>query len=351
MRLLTVWLLAIIAVILVIAALRNAALVSSTLAVAFFAALAIWPADSAIRDRVPVSARWLGHFAAMGLMILVFGLFLGGLVLAARQIIGTLPQYEEVASRWMNRLMEVTSLPSVASNNFPVSEQLINPVMGFASMVVQSTSGLAAILSLIFFIVLLMLVEAPRFGKKLDATTTSGNGDQYQYILLEIAERVRWYLAVRTLLGLVTALFYFGWSWAWGLDFIFVWALLAFLFNYVPTIGSFMAGVLPIMTAFMQLEPWSATLYAAGVVLFEQVMGNYVDPKLQGRQLALSPLVILISLMFWSWVWGVAGALVAVPMSLVLLIVCEQVEALQPFALFLSNRRNIEELKASVEDA
>lgn len=345
-----VWMLGVVTVILVTAALRSTALVSSTVAIAFFAALATWPADEAVRNRVSGSAQWLGHLAAMGLILLVFGLFLGGLVLAARQIIGTLPQYESVAERWIDRLAELSQGPGLDTNGMAVTDQLINPVMGFASMVVQSTSSLAGILSLIFFMVLLMLVEAPRFAAKLKAATVSGNGDAYQHVLLAIAERVRRYLAVRTFLGAATAMFYMGWSWAWGLDFIFVWALLAFLFNYAPTIGSFMAGVPPIAMAFLQLGPWPAALYAGGVILFEQIMGNYVDPKMQGRQLALSPLAILISLLFWSWVWGVAGALVAVPMTLVLLIVCERIDALRPFALFLSNCRDMEELKSSLED-
>ena len=86
-----------------------------------------------------------------------------------------------------------------------------------------------------------------------------------------------------------------------------------------------------------------------GLLLIEQVMGNYADPKLQGRELSLSPLVILVALMVWSWVWGIAGTLVAVPMTLVMMIVFARVPALRSVALFLSNHRDVDELMRSVD--
>lgn len=344
-----VFLLAIVTVILVAAALKSSTLVSSTIALSFFITLATWPVDDMVRKRVPEKFRWLGHLAAAGLMLLVFAIFLGGLVLSARQIIGELPQYESLIADEIHNLLQMTQQQGLETDVSSLTDRLINPVVTLATTAIQSTSSFAGILSLIFFLVLLMLFEAPRVGEKLAGSTLS-HESQFQNVLITIAERLRWYLAVRTLMGVLTGALYFLWSWIWGLDFTFVWALLAFLLNYVPTIGSLLAGLLPIALAFLVMPLWSAVAFAGGLIVIEQFMGNYLDPKLQGQQLALSPVVILISLLFWSWMWGIAGALVAVPMTTVILIVCERFAPLMPIALFLSNRQNQRDLKASLND-
>ncbi|WP_265515720.1 AI-2E family transporter [Nitratireductor luteus] len=341
------WLMGIIAVVLVIAALRATAWISSTLALAFFIALALWPVDIFIRHRTPRWMQWLGHAAALALMLIVFALFLGGIVLAAGQIAANLPKYEGVTLAWGEKLSAWIDLSSVMGNDeSTLASRLMDPAVSFASAIVQSTSHLAGILSLIFFLVLLMLVEAPLLSRKLQSVTGRWDGERYRSTLSTIAARVRWYLAVRTMLGLITGLLYLLWSWLWGLDFIFVWGLLALLLNYIPTVGSLIAGLLPVAFAFLQLNIWTAALYGLGLLVIEQVMGNYVDPKLQGQQLALSPLAILVALIFWSWVWGWAGALVAVPMTLVVMIVTAKIPVLQPVALFLSNCKDGDELRA-----
>lgn len=343
------WLLGILVVLSSIAALHATAWLSSTLAIAFFIALAIWPVDAFIRHRTPRGFKWLGHVGALALMLTIFALFIGSALLAASQITASLPKYGGVVQAWIERLGAWADVPrDLGGDGGVLTERLVNPVVGFASTAVQSMSNLAGILSLIFFLVLLMLMETPMLAAKLQSATTRRHGKEYQTVLLAIATRVRWYLAVRTVLGLATGVLYALWSWWWGLDFIVVWGLLAFLLNYIPTVGSLVAGILPATFAFLQIGPSSAVLYAAGLLLIEQVMGNYVDPKLQGRELALSPLAVLIALFFWTWVWGLAGALVAVPMTLVVMFVLAKIPPLLPAALFLSNCKDADDLEAAM---
>lgn len=350
-RRIIVWLLSTLVVMAGVTVLYITAWLSSTLALAFFIALAVWPVDADIRDRTPPSLKWLGHIAALALILIVFALFLGGIFLAARQVVAGLPEYEDAIQAWVENLGASVAVPrALEDNGGALSGRLIDPVVGFASTIVQSTSQLAGTLSLIFFLVLLMLLEAPTLARKLQSATTRRRGKEYRVVLHAIATRVRRYLAVRTVLGLATALLYMAWSGFWSLDFIFVWGLLAFLFNYVPTIGSLVAGILPAAFALLQIGPGPALLYAAGLLIIEQVMGNYVDPKLQGRQLALSPLAVLIALFFWSWIWGLAGALTAVPMTLVLMFVLAKIPALQPAALFLSNCGTVDDLRVVTSD-
>ncbi len=340
-----IWFVGIVVALMVVLMLHTTGWMTSTVALAFFVALAIWPVDNGLRKRLPGNLRWLGHLAALVVMLLLLGVFFGGVVFAARQITVGLPAYEEPARAMLDQLGRWIDLPAVADRNGGFSERLMDPVFSFVSGAVVSTSNLIGILSLLVFLALLMLIEGPALSRKLRAVAGNHDGDAYGATVTAIAVRVRGYLAVRTLMGVVTGCLYALWSWLWNVDFALTWGLLAFLLNYIPNVGSFIGGILPAGFAFLQHDPVWALAFGGGLIVIEQVMGNYVDPRLQGSQLALSPLVVLIALLFWSWVWGLAGALIAVPMTLVIMIVCVRIGPLQPLALFLSNCRDIEELK------
>lgn len=337
------------ALVLVVAALHATSWVSSTLALAFFITMAVWPVDAFCRDRLPAGLRWLGHVAALALVLVLFALFLAGMLLAAQQLAAKLPAYEGDIRVWLEWVPSLIEMPRVVDDpGDALSGSLMEPFVGMASGVLQSTSNLVGILSLVFFLVLLMLVETPAYAAKLRSITGREDGAEYRSALFAIATRIRWYLAVRTMLGVVTGLLYAIWSLAWGVDFALVWGLLALLLNYVPTVGSLLAGILPAAFAFLQLDPLLALAYSGGLLGIEQVMGNYADPKLQGRELSLSPSVVLGALMLWTWIWGIAGALMAVPMTLVLMVTFARIPTLQPLALFLSNCRNADELARAV---
>ncbi|MFC6658448.1 AI-2E family transporter [Roseibium salinum] len=309
--------------------------------------MAVWPVDALFRQRLPHGLRWLGHLAAVIVILIVFSIFIGGLLLAARQITIKLPDYEDAIAAYATRLSNWIDFSNLMKDGGEeaLSARLIDPVLSLVTLTLQSATTLAGILSLILFLVVLMLVETPALSAKLQSASGYANGKEYRDAIFSIAGRVRWYLVVRTVIGVATGALYALWSWMWDLDFVLVWGLLAVLLNYVPTVGSLVAGLLPAAFAFLQLPPWWASIYGIGLLVIEQIMGNYIDPKFQGRELSLSPLVVLIALMFWTWVWGMAGALVAVPMSLVMMIFCAKIPALQPLALFLSDCRDFDALK------
>lgn len=342
------WLLAIIAAVLVIAGLRATAWISGTLALAFFAALALRPVQSWIDGRISHAMRWLGHVAALLIMLLVFALFTAGLLFVVQELAAGLVRYREPLERLASRIsarIDFAAGQPAGEGAVPLAERLIDPVMSLATGVAQSMWSFGGVLTLLFFLVWLMLLEAPSYSAKLSVIASRRDGATLHDIVDATASRFRRYLLVRALLGLATGLLYMAWTWWWDLDFVLVWGLLAFLLNFIPTIGSIIAGVLPVALAFLQRDPVSALIIAGGLLVIEQVMGNYVDPLLQGRQLSLSPLAVLLALAFWTWMWGLVGALLAVPMTLVLTIACAHVEALKPIALALSNATNLKELE------
>ena len=143
-----------------------------------------------------------------------------------------------------------------------------------------------------------------------------------------MAAQIRRFMVTRTLTSGITGLLTGLYTWVIGLDFPLVWAVLAFVLNYVPVLGSVVAVIPPTLVAMIQPDSgWLAVLTLGGLFIIQFTVGNYVDPVLQGRFLALSPFLLFFSIVFWGWVWGIAGALLAVPLTLGLVTFCQGFES------------------------
>ncbi|HER43062.1 MAG TPA: AI-2E family transporter, partial [Candidatus Eisenbacteria bacterium] len=136
------------------------------------------------------------------------------------------------------------------------------------------------------------------------------------------------HIAVRTLLSLVSGLATGLWLWAAGVELAFVWGLLTFLLNYIPSIGSIASAAAPAVFALVQLGPGRALIALAGMLVIEQIVAGIIEPRMQGRAVRLSPFVVLLSLIFWGWVWGIFGMLLSVPLTVTFVVVCSEVESL-----------------------
>ena len=159
------------------------------------------------------------------------------------------------------------------------------------------------------------------------------------------------YLVVRTAICAISGLFATGYTWALGLDFPLIWGVLTFLLNYIPTLGTVVAVAIPSLFALLQFgDPTRALWILGGLGAFELFMGNYIDPRLQGRSLSLSPLVVLFSLAFWGWVWGIGGALLAVPLTVAAVVACRNFRETAWIAELLTERKAGAEPEAESDD-
>ena len=355
------WALALIATILVGWALRAASPIAVPVVFALFVALLVAPLDQWAPERSPTRARWLGHVVAMGAVLVALLIFVGAIWFAAQQVAARFPMQGEGAGSLLPQFGQgadaqdrtaAATASGQAQGQQDGSPRLIDILRDagdvFGGWLTQRTASLAASIIaaagaivgatvIVFFLTLLMLIEGPRWRKKTEALLDrSARQDGLESVGI-IMQRLRRYLGVRTVLGVLTAVLYVAWLWLFGINLLIVWALVAFLLNYIPTLGSLIAGVLPIAYAFVQKDIGTAVVVGIGIIVIEQVMGNYVDPRLQGRQLSLSSLVVLVALLFWGWLWGVAGAILAVPITISILVVAAHLDALRPIALLLSN--------------
>jgi len=341
-----VWLVGVLATLAIAWALHVTVWVTMPLVAALFIAVAVWPVTDGIQKRVPRRLAWLGYVAAVSVIVLALALFVLGIWYSASQVAEQWPQYADEFRAYWDQLLSRIGAASQDSGGAAGGEEAQGGggasgfVADYAVTIVESVSRIVATVVLIFFFVLLMLIEARIWYAKLADTTVEGRTGAWLDIVKDVARRFRWYLLIRTLLGLITGGLYGLWLWAWGVSFVVVWVLLAFLLNYVPTLGSLIAGLLPIAFAVLEKDLGTAAIIAVGILAIEQVMGNYVDPRVQGRQLSLSPLVVLFMLLAWGWIWGVAGALLAVPMTVLIVMVCARFPTLAPIALALSGERS-----------
>ena len=141
-------------------------------------------------------------------------------------------------------------------------------------------------------------------------------------------------LATIILTGIASSL----WSWMTGLELVLVWGILNFLLNFVPVIGNIVGIVPPVLFAFIQFGGWQMPLLVfAGFVVLQMTISNVVYPILQGKQLSLSPLAIIVAMTFWSWVWGIAGALIAMPLTAAVVMICGQFDRSRWIAKLLSS--------------
>lgn len=161
--------------------------------------------------------------------------------------------------------------------------------------------------------------------------------------VIEVSRRISLqitrYLGTLFLVSLMTGLTVWGALEWMGVEFAFAWGLLAFVLNFIPTVGSIVASIPPVLMMLVQKAPdfWPAAGVAGVLFVIQQLFGNFVGTKLYGDRLNLSPVVILLFLLLWGWLWGVAGALLAVPIAAAIQITLEHIPALKPLAVLMGS--------------
>jgi len=191
-------------------------------------------------------------------------------------------------------------------------------------MVGNTLKGLGGALSnsfLILLTVIFILAETSSFPQKLRKILAKPEEEMPYFT--RFADNVNRYMAIKTTVSLATGAIITAYLTLLGVDFPILWGVIAFLLNYVPTIGSIIAAIGPVLLAIVQLGPLSAALTALGYGVVNLVMGNIVEPRFMGRGLGLSTLVVFLSLVFWGWMLGPVGMLLSVPLTMTAKIACE----------------------------
>jgi len=168
---------------------------------------------------------------------------------------------------------------------------------------------------IVFFVTLFALIESGRLKNKV--FSIYGEGSPFQKYFAEIGQDIQRYLFFKSLISLSTGILIWLFLKILGVDFPLVWGFLAFLLNFIPSIGSIVAGIPPLLLTLVQYEHPLSYFIAVllGILTIQVTFGNFLEPRVMGRSLNMSALVIFISLVFWGWIWGPIGMLLAVPLT------------------------------------
>ncbi len=320
------------ALVVVVAGLRlSAELLLPLLLAVFLAILAAPPTLWLERRRVP---------APLAVAIVIVGVVVG-LAGFLALLVSSLSAFREAAPRYQARIAEGLEGLDRALHRFGLeisAESLLGVVEpgSILQLVSSMLGGLVAAAvntSLVVLLLVFILLEAAGFPRKLRAAMGDPHADLSRYAAA-MAEIQR-YLAIKTLVSVATGLAIFVWTWTLGLDFPMLWGLVAFLFNYVPNVGSILAAVPAMVVAVLQLGIGGLVGTGIGYLVVNTVFGNIVEPHLMGRSLGLSPLVVFLSLVVWGWIWGPVGMLLSVPLTMVAKIVLERTDDLRWIAVLL----------------
>ena len=201
-----------------------------------------------------------------------------------------------------------------------------------------SAANLATSLGMILIYILFLFVEQSTFHKKLDNLfETKSKTNKFKFIIDSFDKNMKKYLFVKTIIAAFTGIGAYIWLRIIGLEFAGVWAFLVFIMNYIPTIGSIVACALPILYALISGDSLHLPLLTAGgLIVLEIIFGNILDPKFMGKTLNLSTLAILINLVFWGLLWGIAGMFFSVPILAAIFIITAQFDSTRWIAVLLS---------------
>lgn len=185
---------------------------------------------------------------------------------------------------------------------------------------------------LIFLTVIFMLAEASTFPQKLKLAL----GDKYNPAFFEtFTKNIQRYMALKTIISIVTGIIIGSWVSIMGLDYPVVWGFLAFLFNFVPNIGSIMAAVPAVLLALVDIG-WAPAIYTAiGYLVVNITIGDMIEPRVMGKGLGLSTLVVFLSLVLWAWVLGPVGMFLSVPLTMTIKIAFDSYEDTRWIAVLL----------------
>ena len=209
---------------------------------------------------------------------------------------------------------------------------------GIVTAVVSEVGTFVTTSITVLFFLIFIIFEAHLLPGRIERAWPDGASERVAIIQTQIEEGINTYFIVKTGCGIGSAVIAAIIMAMFGIDLWFVWAVMTFVLNYVPYIGSLIATIPPLILGLILLTPTSLLILTILLLVNQQVWGNYIETKWAGRALDLSPVVLLLITAFSFWLWGILGMILAVPMFAIVKIVLENIEETRPIAIMLSER-------------
>lgn len=279
--------------------------------------------------------RALAVVVVLGLMFVVLYL-LGVLVYSSgKAFVAELPKYQERLGD-IGRLLEKGIGPFKIDVPSALGSLDIDKIGGLVIKAIGPFFSVLGNLLLVFVFLAVIVAGRGRAEKKISRAIGDGHAGRVRGIMDRINVEVRKYLILKTLISLANGLEVWLVLTLFGVDFAALFGLLAFLLNFIPNIGSAAATILRVGFAFFQFGTfWTPFLVLVITVGIDEILGTIIEPRVLGKGLDLSPLLVFFSLIFWGWLWGIPGMILSVPLTAVVKIGCQNIPALRPVAVLM----------------
>lgn len=244
------------------------------------------------------------------------------------------PQYDETLQQMIVGLIDSLNKAGASINSKQLLE-LIDPgkILSFTAGALSEIGRVMSDSFVIMLITIFMLLEVKSFMYKADIVEQM-HGNSLKY-LDKISSHIRHYLTIKSMISLFTGIFIWIWLLILGVDYAVLWGVIAFFLNYIPSIGSIIAAVPTALLALLQLGVGGMIWTGVGYLIVNTVMGNIIEPKIMGKGLGLSTLVVFLSLIIWGYILGTVGMFLSIPLTISIKIMLEQNERTKWMAVLL----------------
>ena len=303
----------------------------------FLALITVRPMLWLQRHRVPSIVAALLIVTFIMLILAIVGMILGNSI---GDFTAALPGYQARLDTIVDGFVKFIAKNMRNGESVESLSDMVDPgwAMGLAATLLNSMKDVLTNTFLIFFTMIFILLEASTVQTKVEAAfgrTENSLGRPRQFL-----QNLGRYLGIKTIVSMATGLCAGLLTWSIGVDFPLLWAMLAFLLNYVPTIGSIIAAVPAVLLALVQLGPGAASATAIGFAGINVIFGNLIEPRLMGYGVGISPLIVFVGLVFWGWVFGPVGMLLSVPLTMTLKMALESDTRTRWVAILIGSERD-----------
>jgi predicted PurR-regulated permease PerM len=319
------------ATVLVTAALYFGRSIFAPLAVALFIMAVVWPIQETLQKRIPKGLALLVTILVTVAVMIAFGsLIAWGLGEVGSWFMANTARFQSLFAQttiWLEQ--HDIFIADSLSDKFNAAS-----LMQYASYVADVVNSLLGFSLIVLIYMMLGLPEVDDFRqhiKNFDNRTAASDflqagqgGTNFLQAIETISEKARTYMVVRTLASILTGIAVWAFLWIEGVNLAPQWGVIAFALNFIPYIGTLVATVLPTILASAQFESVQMGAYVfVGLIFVQSVIGSYIEPTFSGAKLAISPFVSVVTLFMWSFLWGLPGALIGVPLTLAVIALCE----------------------------
>ena len=313
----------------------------------FFIYLLVLPLVHTLEEKAKFPS-WLATLLAVLVIVLVVVFFVWFVFFSVDMLMEKIPGYagrindidgilKGIASRWVEIPEDTSFLSSlkidwVGTVIMPLLRNLSSSAFTILS------NGLIIVLMTVF-----LLGERHLLISKFMSFSKQGDENKVKVIWDRIIRQVSKYISIKVTVSVATGVVFYIIALCVGLDFAPLWGVMALVLNFIPTIGSIVITALMILMSIIQFAPSLSPIIivAVGTILTQNLIGNFLDPRLSGNSLNLSPFIILFGLGLFGYVWGIVGMFLAVPILSVVQIVCANIDAARPIAMFISSGRSL----------